>query len=76
MLARTRRMGSDRLISGRVFCAICFVAFGLLVPVVSFAASLSNSTVTIDRAVELARQYNPDLAAVARELIIAHGELT
>jgi cobalt-zinc-cadmium efflux system outer membrane protein len=69
-------MGSDRLISGRVFCAICFVAFGLLVPVVSFAASLSNSTVTIDRAVELARQYNPDLAAVARELIIAHGELT
>lgn len=77
MQRRTAQRSSEGQISGCVFCVILTAAFALLVsPAVSIGTSLPNATITIDRAVELAREYNPDLAAVAKELIIAQGELT
>jgi cobalt-zinc-cadmium efflux system outer membrane protein len=40
------------------------------------AEDLTSPELTLDHALEIARHSNPDLAAVTKELTIAHGELT
>ncbi|MBF6570600.1 MAG: TolC family protein [Candidatus Binataceae bacterium] len=47
----------------------------LIAAIFTFAAPAYAAQVTIEDAVALARQHNPDLALVARELIVSHGEL-
>jgi cobalt-zinc-cadmium efflux system outer membrane protein len=47
----------------------------LVLPGVSIGASSESGHISFDDAVAIARKSNPDLAAVARELTIASGEL-
>lgn len=61
--------------------AVCAAAIVTLVALpdfvgVSIGGTSPDEEITLDRAVELAREHSPDLAAVAQELTIAHGELT
>lgn len=54
--------------------AFALIGTGFGFPGVSFGDS--SEELTLERALQIAREHNPDLATVAQELTIARGELT
>lgn len=61
---------------GWFFVAVALLTGALACPSVSFGASGEPGEISLDDAIAIARTNNPDLAAVARELTIAGGELS
>lgn len=65
---------SLKIVTQAVLMAACVLICTALGASVSFGDSPEE--LTLDRALQIAREANPDLAAVAQELTVARGELT